>query len=114
MNQLQRSAAGNTGPHINRITCSKETILHAVVAVSGTKKEWVSVIDLHAFVEKEHNKRRKRSKGAKKTKKEMFTLKNLLDKFCYRKKKRKQWVEKNLEVKGKGRKIFMKMKTKKK
>ena len=84
-----------------------------MVAVSGTKKEWVSVIDLHAFVEKEHNKRRTRSKGAKKTKKEMFTLKTLLDKFAYRNQKRKQWVEKYLEVEGKGRKVIMKMKTKK-
>ena len=43
----------------------------------------------------------------------MFTLKTLLDKFAYRNQKRKQWVEKYLEVEGKGRKVIMKMKTKK-
>ena len=112
--QRQRSAAGYTKPYVSRIVCEEKIVLHGVVAASGKEKNWVSIIDLYAFIEKEHNKRRERSKGAKKKKKEMFKMQSLLDKFQFRKKKRKQWVEKNLEVKGKGRKIFMKMKTKKK
>ena len=109
--QRQRSAAGHTTPYVSRIVCEEKIVLHGVVAASGKGKNWVSIIDLYAFIEKEHNKRRKRSKGTKKTKKEMFQMQSLLEKFVYRKKKRTQWVEKNLEVKGKGRKIFMKMKT---
>ena len=112
--QRQRSAAGYTEPYVSRIVCGEKIVLHGVVAASGKEKNWVSIIDLYAFVEKEHNKRGKRSKGAKKTKKEMFKMQSLLEKFQFRKKKRTMWVEKNLEVKGKGRKIFMKMKTKKK
>ena len=111
--QRQRSAAGYTKPYVSRIVCEEKIVLRGVVAASGKEKNWVSIIDLYAFIEKEHKKQRKRSKGAKKKKKEMFKMGSLLNKFRYRKKKLTVWVEKNLEIRGKGRKIFMKMKTKK-